>query len=220
MGEDFIFIPKNADWTYCCQSKVQISPFGLSFYFATPLWVGRSRAVTVADIPHQSEGNHFFYLPNVFPRPLRVPACQFLILARFWLCATCAVTPSQEFAPTWTSQVFVLWNARKLHPNDGLHKFTRAYSDRELVMDTISVVLKTGYKIVKDFTEQHKPVSLSNRLYLLGVNKLGMSWFCRRPICVTPRVLINGYRAPADVLPITELYLTNEYEFTWETLED
>lgn len=27
-------------------------------------------------------------------------------------------------------------------------------------MDTLNVVLKTGYKIVKDFSEPHKPVSL------------------------------------------------------------
>lgn len=27
-------------------------------------------------------------------------------------------------------------------------------------MDTLNVMLKTGYKIVKDLTEQHKPVSL------------------------------------------------------------
>lgn len=29
-------------------------------------------------------------------------------------------------------------------------------------MDTLNVVLKTGYKIVKDFSEQHKPVSNLN----------------------------------------------------------
>ena len=50
-------------------------------------------------------------------------------------------------------------------------------------MDTLNVVLKTGYKIVKDFSVQHKPVSnlaahlsilMSSYKAYLALNKLAV----------------------------------------------
>lgn len=64
-------------------------------------------------------------------------------------------------------------------------------------MDTLNVVLKTGYKIVKDFSDPHKPVS--NRTYVYMTCSIECVWVILDDLlclcmsyCVTELIIIMG----------------------------